>query len=84
MVLKKYEDSDWQEGYINNVWCKFKTILSSDGDLYVVAKRDAITRIFMLTKKMIEENKDEDFNNVMSKAKEIPASKIPQLVKKFL
>ncbi|MGI0011356.1 MAG: hypothetical protein ACREAE_08145 [Nitrosopumilaceae archaeon] len=36
----------------------------------------------MLTKKVIEENMDEDLNNIIDKAKEIPLSKIPNFVKK--
>jgi len=84
MASKKYEDSDWEEGYLNNVWCKFKTILSPTGDLFVVAKRDSTTRIFVLKKKVIEENRDEDFNNVMSKAEDISASKIPRFIRKVL
>lgn len=84
MNSKNDKNSDWQEGYLNNVWCKFKTLLSPKGDLFVVAKRDSTFRVFMLTKKMIEENKDEDFNNVMNKAKEIPSSKIPRFIRKIL
>lgn len=84
MASKKYEDSDWQEGYLNNVWCRFKTFLSSKGNLFVVAKRDSTVRVFMLTKKVIEENKDQDFNNVMSKAEEIPLSKIPRFIRRAL
>ncbi|MBI3842305.1 MAG: hypothetical protein HY295_04065 [Thaumarchaeota archaeon] len=84
MASKKYEDSDWQEGYLNNVWCRFKTFLSSKGNLFVVAKRDSTVRVFMLTKKVIEENKDQDFNDIMAKAEEIPSSKIPRLIRKVL
>lgn len=84
MASKKHEGSDWQEGYLNNVWCKFKTILSPTEDLFVVAKRDSVIRVFMLTKKMIEENKDEDFNDIMAKAEEISSSKIPRFIRKVL
>ena len=84
MNLKKDENSDWQEGYINNVWCRFKTFLSSRGDLFVVAKKDSAIRVFILKKKVIEENRDEDFNDIMAKAKEISSSKIPRFIRKVL
>lgn len=84
MASKKHEDSDWQEGYLNNVWCKFKTILSPKGDLFVIAKRDSTIRVFVLKKKVVEENKDEDFNDIMVKAEEIPSSKIPRFIRKVM
>ena len=84
MALKKYEDSDWQEGYVNNVWCKFKTILSPKGDLFVITKRNSTSRVFMLPKQIIEENKNEDFNDIMAKAEEVPPSKISGFIKKSL
>ena len=80
MISKKSDESEWKEGYLNNVWCKFKTFLSPDGDLFVVAKRDSTVRVFKLNKKVIDEHKDEELNHVMKFAKEV--SKIPKFIQK--
>ena len=80
MNLKKNENSDWQEGYINNVWCKFKTFLSSSGDLFVIAKQDSKIKVFKLSKKTVEENKDKDLNEVMEEAEEV--DEIPDFIPK--
>lgn len=78
MISKKSEE--WREGYLNNVWCKFKTFLSSNGDLFVIAKRDSAVRIFRLRKKLLEEYKDEELNHVMKFAEEV--SEIPEFIPK--
>ena len=80
MISKRRDKSEWEEGYLNNVWCKFKTFLSPDGDLYVVARRDATIRVFRLKKKVVEEHKDEELNHVMKFAEEV--SKIPKFIPK--
>ena len=77
-MISKKGDEEWEEGYLNNVWCKFKTFVSPDGDLFVVAKRDSTVRIFKLSKKVVEEHKDEELNHVMKFAKEV--SKIPEFI----
>lgn len=80
MISKKSDESEWKEGYLNNVWCKFKTFLSPDGDLFVIAKRDSAIRIFRLKKKLLEEHIHEELNHVMKFAKEV--SKIPKFISK--
>lgn len=78
MTLEKRED--WYEGYLNNVWCRFKTFLSADGDLFVVAKRDSTVRVFKISKKIVNEHEHEELNEVMKFAQEV--SKIPDFIKK--
>lgn len=78
MISKRSDESEWKEGYLNNVWCKFKTFLSPDGDLFVIARRESTIRIFRLKKKLLEEHKDEELNHVMKFAVEV--SEIPEFI----
>lgn len=71
-----------EEGYLNNVWCRFKVLLSPKGDLFVVAKKDSTVRIFRLKKKLVAEHHHEELNDVIKFAQEIPLSQIPEFVRK--
>ncbi|MDE1728049.1 MAG: hypothetical protein KGH81_02575 [Thaumarchaeota archaeon] len=52
--------------------------------LFVVVKKDSITRVFVLKKKIIKENKDEEFNSAMSRADEVSLSRIPKFIGKLI
>ncbi|CAE6502205.1 hypothetical protein [Candidatus Nitrosotenuis uzonensis] len=82
MISKNHAKSEWREGYVNNVWCKFKTFLSPTGDLFVIAKKDFSIRVFKLKKKLVEKHQHEELNDVIKFAQEITSSKIPQFVRK--
>jgi hypothetical protein len=81
-MISKNGDGKWHEGYLNNVWCRFKVLLSPTGDLFVIAKKDSTVRVFRLKKELVDKYPHEEMNDVMKFAQEIPLLKIPKFVRK--
>ncbi len=82
MISKNHAKSGWREGYLNNVWCRFKVLLSPAGDLFIVAKKESTIRIFKLKKKLVDKHQHKELNDAIKFAKEIPLSKMPELARK--
>lgn len=76
MNSQGHDDTEWYEGYLNNVWCKYKLFTSLVGDLFVVAKKDSTIRLFALRKQVLDENKGRELNNVIEKSEEL--SELPK------
>ena len=78
--MQSENHTDWEEGYLKNVWCRYKRILSPDGEQFIVAKQDSKIKVFKLSKKTVEENRDRDLNEVMEEAEEV--DEIPDFIPK--
>lgn len=60
---------------------RVQDFLSSESNLFVIAKKNSTVRVFILEKKLVDKHQHEELNDVMKFAEEITASKIPEFVR---